>query len=99
MPPRMIWGVVSQAMVATTAAARMPKRSMAPRALLPERFVGRQAEAAVADGLGNVFANVESTSQIVKIDALAKIVARDRRRPAQTIHIRGRLLRLVLSGC
>jgi hypothetical protein len=61
--------------------------------------LGGRPEAAVADGLGNVFANVESTSQIVKIDALAKIVARDRRRPAQTIHIRGRLLRLVLSGC
>lgn len=47
-------------------------------------LVGRP-ETAVVDGLGNVFANIESTSEIVKIDATAlKIVARWKIAPCES---------------
>ena len=47
--------------------------------------LGGKPETAVADGLGNVFANVESTSEIVKIDAQAlKIVARWKVAPCES---------------
>ncbi|MBS0273046.1 MAG: YncE family protein [Proteobacteria bacterium] len=47
--------------------------------------LGGRPETAVADGLGNVFANVESTSEIVKIDAHAlKVTARWKVAPCES---------------